>query len=65
LLYKKDEEILYTIAHEIAHYWLDHSKMKNANENECELEADRLVEKWGFVLPKRVKRRMKILGGVL
>ncbi len=36
------------IAHEIAHFYLGHYKMKKITNPRCEREADDLVEKWGF-----------------
>jgi hypothetical protein len=43
---KKDDEILYTIAHELAHLFFEHDAQSDlcAKEN----EADRKVIEWGF-----------------
>lgn len=36
------------VAHEIAHFFLGHYKMKKIIDPRCEREADDLTEKWGF-----------------
>ncbi len=48
------------VAHEIAHFFLGHYKIKKIIDPRCEREADDLTEKWGF---KRYysKRDYKIL----
>jgi len=43
---KKDDEILYTIAHELAHLFFEHDGGGGAYEQEK--EADRKVIEWGF-----------------
>ena len=43
---KKDDEILYTIAHELAHLFFEHDGGGRACEQEK--EADRKVIEWGF-----------------
>ncbi len=43
---RKDEEILYTIAHELAHLFYEHDGGGRACEQEK--EADRKVIEWGF-----------------
>jgi hypothetical protein len=45
ILKRTDSESL--IAHEIAHAYLGHTRVKNRIEN-IELEAERLRKKWGF-----------------
>ena len=50
---QEEREIDFTIAHEIAHYILDHCG-DGYSEN-MEDEADSLCEKWGFVIPERRK----------
>jgi hypothetical protein len=52
-------EALWTIAHEIAHSRLNH--MRGGFDEE--LEADRLVQEWGFTEPKgRAAERKKLYG---
>lgn len=41
-------EIIYTIAHEFAHVFLDHYLPARWRGRESEVEADRQVVKWGF-----------------
>ncbi len=50
ILVRSKKESLYTIAHEIAHVYLDHPKTASKLEkfSEKELEADKQVIKWGF-----------------
>ena len=50
LLSRKRSEILYTMAHEIAHAFLGHDSLVRSIEDarNKEIEADTLVIKWGF-----------------
>jgi len=41
-------EIVYTIAHEFAHVFLDHFRRASWHGHESEIEADRQVVAWGF-----------------
>ena len=47
------DEIIYTIAHELAHVYLEHSKFGGAvlskeDNNKREIDTDKQVIKWGF-----------------
>ncbi len=42
------DEITYIIAHEFAHVFLGHATNIAAQNEECEVEADELVIRWGF-----------------
>jgi hypothetical protein len=46
------EEVNFTIAHELAHAFLGHQHIKR-NTPSIEDEADALAVKWGFILPER------------
>jgi Zn-dependent peptidase ImmA (M78 family) len=49
-----EEEKMYVIAHEIAHFVLGHSTEDTAGqERDIEEEADNLTESWGFRIPER------------
>ena len=50
ILKRSKKESLYTIAHEIAHVFLEHPKTASKFEkfSEKEIEADKQVIKWGF-----------------
>lgn len=58
---KPRDDIEYVIAYELAHVIQYVSRAKNYDEVECncpkgaEREADEMVEKWGFPMPKRWK----------
>jgi len=57
---KKDEEILYTLAHELAHLFFEH----DAHADLCakENEADRKVIEWGFEKELRATPHNYIFG---
>ena len=53
--HKPKDEVLWTIAHEIAHSRLDHFA---TGDCKAEIAADRLAQAWGFVEPQyRAKQR--------
>jgi len=45
---RSEEEIMSTIAHEIAHFILGHFDDVHKSSKDKEKEADDLIEKWGF-----------------
>lgn len=49
-----DSEKEYVVAHEIAHFFLKHGSITDISRN-IEIEADRLVQDWGFIIPERRK----------
>lgn len=50
---KPREDVIYTIAHEIAHSWLGDIGLLNADKaHEIEQSADDQVTAWGFEVPK-------------
>lgn len=59
---KPKEEIEWTIAHELAHMIQSISRAKNYNDLGCnckkgdERKADKMIEKWGFSMPERLKK---------
>lgn len=52
LMSQPKDEVLWTIAHEIAHSRLDHT----TGGYDVEVEVDQLVAKWGFKEPKDRKQ---------
>ena len=45
------EQQVYYVAHELAHFLLGHSPFGQLDSGQAELEADELVESWGFKCP--------------
>lgn len=56
-LLNDEDEKMFTIAHEIAHYTLHHyeNNQEIIEDRNIEVEADNLVEQWGFIIPERRK----------
>ncbi|PWT78860.1 MAG: hypothetical protein C5B59_00965 [Bacteroidetes bacterium] len=55
-----ESEKMFVVAHEIAHFILDHCNPENPgniskDKDVKEQEADRLAESWGFTIPERRK----------
>jgi hypothetical protein len=52
---KDQEEKMYVVAHEIAHYILGHHFDNFTKGQDIEQEADNLAEQWGFTVPQTRK----------